>query len=166
MAWYQRAWNVLRPERVLRDLDRELSFHIRERTEELEAGGMQAAQAEREARRQFGNYTSQVERTRDMDVSGWMEAMMRDFRLAFRTLLKAPAFTATVVLTLALGIGANTAVFSAIYAVLLKPLPFPNGDQLLKRVVLQSASAAAIRTNRTRTESLGDRERFKYALFG
>jgi putative ABC transport system permease protein len=67
-----------------------------------------------------------------MKNSNWLDANSRHLRLAVRTLVKTPGFTATVVLTLALGIGANTAVFSAINAVLLKPLPFPDGDQLMQ----------------------------------
>jgi putative ABC transport system permease protein len=67
-----------------------------------------------------------------MDINERLESMARNVRHAARGLAKTPAFTATVVLTLALGIGANSAVFSAIYAVLLRPLPFPNGDRLVK----------------------------------
>src|ERR1700730_10564552 len=69
---------------------------------------------------------------RDMDINGKLESIARNARYAVRSLRKAPAFTATVILTLALGIGANSAVFSAIYAVLLRPLPFPNADRLVK----------------------------------
>jgi len=114
------------------DLQRELSFHVAERAEELQDGGMSEEEAVRTARQQFGNYTAQVERTRDMDIYGWLESFVRNLRHAARGLGKTPAFTATVVLTLALGIGANSAVFSAIYAVLLRPLPFPESDQLVK----------------------------------
>ncbi len=129
--WIARLANVLRPNRLDRDLNRELRFHVTERIEELQAAGMSAEQAARMARQQFGNYTAQVERTRDMDISERLEAMVRNLRLAARALAKSPGFAATVVLTLALGIGANSAVFSAIDAVLLRPLPFPNGDQLV-----------------------------------
>ena len=132
MAWYRRFWNVLRPGRMQSDLQRELSFHVAERAEELQDGGMSEEEAVRTARQQFGNYTAQVERTRDMDIYGWLESFVRNLRHAARGLGKTPAFTATVVLTLALGIGANSAVFSAIYAVLLRPLPFPESDQLVK----------------------------------
>jgi putative ABC transport system permease protein len=81
-----------------------------------------------------------MEGRRDMDINGWLESMSRNVRHAVRGLAKTPAFTATVVLTLALGIGANSAVFSAIYAVLLRPLPFPNGDRLVKLAQANSKS--------------------------
>jgi predicted permease len=99
---------------------------------------MSEEEAVRNARRLFGNYTTQVERTREMDINGRLESALRNVRLAVRSLGKTPAFTAVVVLTLALGIGANSAVFSAINAVLLRPLPFPNGDRLVK--LTQSSS--------------------------
>ncbi|HLK65426.1 MAG TPA: ABC transporter permease [Bryobacteraceae bacterium] len=132
MAWYRQIWNVLRPGRTQRNLERELSFHVRERADELQAAGMSEDEAVRDARRLFGNYTSQVERTREMDINGWLDSALRNLRLAVRALVKTPAFTTVVILTLALGIGANSAVFSAINAVLLRPLPFPEGDQLVK----------------------------------
>jgi len=132
MSWYRRLSNVLRPGRMQRDLERELRFHIAERAEELQAGGMSESEAWNCARRQFGNYTAQVENTRDQDTSAWLDAFARNLRLAVRALRRAPAFTAAVVATLALGIGANSAVFSAIYAILLRPLPFPAADRLVK----------------------------------
>src|SRR5450432_2731870 len=98
MAWYRRFWNVLRPGRMQSDLERELSFHVVERAEELQAGGMSREEASRIARRQFGNYTAQVERTRDMDINGRLESIVRNVRHAARGLAKTPAFTATVVL--------------------------------------------------------------------
>ena len=131
MAWYQRCWNVIRSGRIQQDLERELAFHVTERADSLQESGMSQADALRTARLQFGNFTTQVERTRDMDIHDWLESSVRNVRYALRGLAKTPAFTATVILTLALAIGANSAVFSAIYAVLLRPLPFPNGDQLV-----------------------------------
>jgi predicted permease len=131
MAWLGRVWNVVCPERLQRELERELSFHLLERVEELQAGGMSRREAVRSARRQLGNYTVQIERTRDMDIAQRLENTLRNLRVAARALAKSPGFTATVVLTLALGIGANAAVFSAIYAVLLRALPFPHPDRLV-----------------------------------
>jgi predicted permease len=131
MAWYRQLWNILRPSRLQSDLQKELAFHVTERADELREGGMSEAEADRAAHRQFGNLTTQIERTRDMDIPEYLEASLRNLRLAVRSLVKAPAFSLTVILTLALGIGANSAVFSAIDTVLLRPLPFPNGDALL-----------------------------------
>src|SRR5580704_5820724 len=107
MAWYRQFWNLIRPGSLQRDLQKELAFHVAERAEELQQSGMSEAEAERAAHRQFGNLTLQVERTRDMDIPEYLEATLRNFRLAVRGLAKAPAFSATVILTLALGIGAN-----------------------------------------------------------
>ena len=131
MGWYRQIRNIFRPNRLQRDLEKELAFHVTERAEELQHAGMSEAEAERTAHAQFGNLTAQIERTRDMDIPEYLEALLRNLRLAMRSLAKAPAFSITVILTLALGIGANSAVFSAIDAVLLRPLPFPNGDALL-----------------------------------
>ena len=149
MNWFKRFWNVMRPGRVQRDLERELAFHVTARAEELRESGMSEAEAVRAARLQFGNFITQIERTRDMDIHDWLESAARNLKYAVRGLAKTPAFTATVVLTLALGIGANSAVFSAIYAVLLKPLPFPNSEELVKlaqlRPKIQEPSIAPVR---------------------
>jgi putative ABC transport system permease protein len=131
MSWYHRLWNVMRPSRLQRDLERELSFHLTERMDELQESGLTQAQAARVARRQFGTFSSQLERTRDMNINLWLEAIVRNLRYGVRALTNTLAFTVTVVLTLALGIGANSAVFSAIYAVLLRPLPFPDAGELV-----------------------------------
>ena len=130
--WLGRIRNVLRPGRLDRDLEREMRFHVAERIEELQESGLSAEAAARMARRQFGSHTAQMERTRDMDISERLDATLRNVRLAARALAKTPGFSLTVVLTLALGIGANSSVFSAINAVLLRPLPFPNADRLVR----------------------------------
>jgi predicted permease len=140
MSWLRRFANTFRP-RLNRDIERELSFHIAERVDQLRAQGLTETEAHRRARLQFGNPVVQRERTRDVDISNWIDTAMRDVRYACRTLARTPGFTVTVVLTLALGIGANTAVFSAIDAVLLRPLPFPNSDRLVR--ILQKSSRSA-----------------------
>jgi predicted permease len=140
MAWYHRIRNVFRPGRLQSDLERELAFHIRERADDLRQSGMSADEAARAARLQLGNFTTHVERTRDMDISQFFEAFLRNLRYAARSLAKAPAFSATVILTLALGIGANSAVFSAIYAVILRPMPFPEADQLVRLTQIRPKS--------------------------
>jgi predicted permease len=123
---------MLRSRRLQLDLERELAFHLQERAEDLEQEGLGPAEAQRAARMTFGSFTAQVERTREMDISLRMESLARGFRYALRGMRKSPGFTATVILTLALGIGANSAVFSAIDAVLLRPLPFPSAAELTR----------------------------------
>jgi putative ABC transport system permease protein len=141
MSLLRRLWNTFRPARLQRDINRELVFHIAERADELRAEGLSDQEAMRRARIQFGNVTLQAERMRDVDIAGSVDAFLRNLRYACRTLLRTPGFTVTVVLTLALGIGANTAVFSAVNAVLLQPLPFPDGDRLMRLSQIQERSA-------------------------
>ena len=138
MSWLRRLINTFHPGRLHRDIDRELSFHIAERADQLQAQGLSAEEAARRARIQFGNPIVQRERTRDVDIAGWVDDVVRNVRYAVRTLARVPGFTTTVVLTLALGIGANTAVFSAVDAILLRPLPFPDSDRLVR--ILQKNS--------------------------
>lgn len=132
MSWFRRLSNALRPGKVSRDIEREISFHLAERADDLRARGISDREAARQARSQFGNPTVLAERTRDMDVAGWLDGLLRHVRYAGRTLGRAPGFTAVVVLTLGLGIGANTAVFSALDTVLLRPLPYPDADRLMR----------------------------------
>ena len=79
MSWLRRLLNTFRPGRVERDIDRELSFHIAERTEQLQAQGMSREEAVRRARIQFGNPSVQRERTRDVDVAAWVDAASRKY---------------------------------------------------------------------------------------
>ena len=141
MSWFRRLANVFRGARLRRDIERELSFHLSERTDQLRAEGANAEDAGRQARRRFGNLTAQVERTRDADVSVRVDALFRNMRYGIRSLLRTPGFALTIVLTLALGTGANTAVFSAINTVLLRPLPFPDADRLVQITQTQQRSS-------------------------
>jgi putative ABC transport system permease protein len=131
VSWTSRIRNALRPDRVSREIDRELAFHRAEKIEELRAAGLTEADALRAARRQIGSPTYHAESTREMDVNQLLETALRHFRHAARALRHAPGFTSTVIATLALGIGANSAVFSAIWAVVLRPLPFPHPERLV-----------------------------------
>src|ERR1051326_2299497 len=101
MTWGGRIWKALRPGRADREIDKELAFHLTEKTEALRAAGLTETEAFREAQRQLGNRTYHRERTRDVDINQWAEATLRNFRHAARGLRHAPGFTATVVATLA-----------------------------------------------------------------
>ncbi|HEY4010467.1 MAG TPA: permease prefix domain 1-containing protein [Acidobacteriaceae bacterium] len=109
------------------DLDREVAFHIDALARDYEAAGMAPDQARRRASIDFGGREQITQQLREVHLSALVEAVRANTRAAFRFLRKAPGLSAAVVLTLALGIGANAAVFSAIDAVILRPLSFPQG---------------------------------------
>jgi len=132
MSWFRRLSNVFRGDRLSDDLDRELAFHIAAEADALEARGVPRADAEREARRRFGHRATLKERTRDADVLGWLEALVADLRYGVRSLGAAPLLSLVTILSLALGIGANTAIFSLTDALLLRPLPVAHPEQLRK----------------------------------
>jgi predicted permease len=131
MAWYNRLANLLRSRSLSRDIDREMEFHIAERADELRRRGMDPESAAREARRRFGNRAIQKERTRDTDIVVWLESAAADVRYALRALRASPGFALVTILSLALGIGANTAIFSLTNTVVLESLPVRNPEQLL-----------------------------------
>ena len=114
-----------------RELDSEVRFHLDMEAQKLIRQGRSPQQARDEALRNFGPMTKHTEEARDARGVTWFEELVADVRYGARTLLKNPGFALLAVLTLGLGIGANTAIFSVINGVLLKPLPYENGDRLL-----------------------------------
>jgi len=113
------------------DISVSVQEHIDERVDELTEGGMARKEAEQAAGREFGNVTLLKERSREVWQWQRLESLLADLKHVFRRLGRSPGFAITVVLTLAIGIGANTAVFSVLNSVLLRPLPYPEPEQLV-----------------------------------
>jgi putative ABC transport system permease protein len=130
MPWYERLRNVFRAERLEEALNSEFEFHLAETVDQLVAEGVPEDEAWRRARLRLGNYTIQKERTRDMDIARWLDATRADFAYALRQLKLNPGFAAVAVLSLALGIGANTAIFQLLDAIRLRGLPVKDPWQL------------------------------------
>ncbi|MGH9631782.1 MAG: ADOP family duplicated permease [Bryobacteraceae bacterium] len=128
----QRFTSLFRRKRAEAELDRELSLHLEQLTKENIARGMSESEARLEARREFGSVALIEEECRDKRRVTWIEDLWRDLVYTFRQLRKSPGFALTAVLSLALGIGANTAIFSLADAVLLRMLPVQEPQQLVE----------------------------------
>jgi predicted permease len=148
MNWWQRLW---RRKQMEEELEKELRFHLDEYANELIAQGYAPDQAQRNARLALGGHEQVKEECRDARGTRWLEDLFRDLRYALRTLRLRPGFAAVAILTLALGSGATTIMFTVINGVLLKPLAYPEPDQLV--------------TLHGRTEKYGENWGFSYPEF-
>ena len=147
MGWLQQLFSR---RRRYDELSGSIQEHLDEKVADLMDRGMTQDEAERAARREFGNVTRIEERSREVWQWPTLESLWADIKYAFRRLSKSPGFTSVALLTLALGIGANSGIFTLLDAVLLKSLPVPNPEQLF--IVKQGSHAA-------------DKSRFAYPFF-
>lgn len=124
--------NLARRNHVDRELATEIDGYVDLLTEEKVAQGMSRDEARRTARLELGRVHLVQEQVRDERAGAWLDALRRDGRIAARSLIRRPAFAALAVLTLGVGMGATTAIFSLIDSVLLKPLPYRDSDRLTR----------------------------------
>jgi len=132
-----RAWMTGRTE-IDNDLAEEVRSHVELETANLMERGMSPEAARAAAGRHFGNTTAVAEHARDAWSFAAIESLLKDVRYGFRAMRRSPAFSLVVILTFALGVGVNAAIFSVVNTVLLKPLPYPDSERL---VVLSEANA-------------------------
>src|SRR5882724_7243023 len=127
MKWWQRLWHR---KQMDEELEKELRFHLDQHTNDLIAQGHDPVEARRQAKLNLGGPDQVKEESRDARGTRWFEDLAQDFRYAIRTLRNRPGFAAVALLTLALGSGATTVMFTVINGVLLKPLPYADPDRL------------------------------------
>lgn len=129
-----RVQSLFRRKRLDDQLSDEMRFHLEQQIEENIASGMSPAEARYAAMRTTGGITQIQEECRDMRRTAWFENSLQDLKYAMRGLAKTPAFTFVAILSLALGIGANTAVFSIVHAVLIRSLPYSDPARLARLI--------------------------------
>ena len=129
--WIRRLWGTLRAQRDDRDLEQELQLHMELAAEDAVRSGSSPEQARAAARTHAGGVAQAMEALRDQRGLPWLNDGGRDVRYAVRQLRRTPAFSAVAIVTLALGIGGVTAIFSAFDRILIRPLPYTDADRLV-----------------------------------
>ena len=131
-AWFLRFGGLFQKDRRDREFSAEMESHLQLHIEDNQRAGMTAEEARRTALIKLGGVEQTKESYRDRRGLPFLETLLQDLRFALRLLRKNPGFTAVAILTLALGIGSTTAIFSVVYGVLLRPLPFDRSDQIVR----------------------------------
>jgi putative ABC transport system permease protein len=156
MRALRRLLNLWRGEALARDFDDEIAFHFEKRIQANVRAGMTATEAAQEARRHFGSAMRAREGMREARVAEWIPAFGRDLRVGVRMVRRQPAIVALAVLTLSLAVGATGAVFSLIYGMLIRPLPYPDADRVV--AVIDTFHIGPARTGPTVPELLDLRD--------